>query len=112
MDWNEGSIIELGKIVRARHEQMRVFHKTDRRNFSAIWNRYLGVYGAVVLGIQKKDVVNYASSLVLLRNLIGIINYKNELVAGAIMIDNPDRMGQYILMPRDSAEKILVLGMI
>ena len=112
MEWSTSSIIELKKILYARHREMKTAHKTDRRNFSAIWNRYLGVYGGVVLGVQRKDVVNNASNYALLQNLIGIINNRNELVAGALMIENPDRLGQFILMPRDSAEKILVLGMI
>ena len=110
MEWDTFSIIELKKVLYAKHREMRDSHKTDRRNFSAIWNRYLGVYGAVVLGIRKKDVVNNASSHALLRNLIGIINDRNDLVAGALMIENPDRLGQFILIPRESAEKILVLG--
>jgi hypothetical protein len=112
MEWNQQSVEDLKKIVRSRHREMQEDKGTDRRNFSVIWNRYLGAYGATVLGISRRDVKHNVPSVALMSKLLNLINYNNEMVADALVIDNPDRLGQYILLKREMAEKILVLGMI
>jgi hypothetical protein len=112
MDWNQQSVAELSNTVRRRHAEMQRERNTDRRNFSVIWNKYLTIYGAVVLGVGRKDVKHDLPSSALFNNLLHLINYNNEMVADALIIDNPDRLGQYIVIKREMAEKILVLGMV
>lgn len=112
MEWNSESIKNLGNIIREKHREMQAEKRTDRRNFSVIWNKYLTIYGCVILGIQRKDVKHNLPSAALFTNLLNLINYNNELVADALVIDNPDRVGQYIVIKREMAEKILFMGMV
>ena len=112
MEWSRESIGQLETIIGMKHREMREEKNTDRRNFSVIWNKYLTIYGATVLGIQRKDVKHNVPSVALFNNLLNLINYNNEMVADCVIIDNPDRLGQYILLKREMAEKILLLGMI
>ncbi len=106
MEWSRESIVQLEMIIGMKEKN------TDRRNFSVIWNKYLTIYGATVLGIHRKDVKHTVPSVALFNNLLNLINYNNEMVADSVIIDNPDRLGQYILLKREMAEKILLLGMI
>lgn len=112
MEWNQNDIVNLNKILQSKHSEMCRIHKTDRRNFSAIWNRYLNAYGVLFLGITRKDTKANEPSTALFVNLVNIVNHKNEFVSDALILDNPDRLGQYIIIKRDMAEKILLLGMI
>jgi hypothetical protein len=48
----------------------------------------------------------------MLVNLIDMVNFRNGDISDALVIDNPDRPGQYILVQRDMAERIFVLGML
>jgi hypothetical protein len=112
MEWSRESIVQLEMIIGMKHREMREEKNTDRRNFSVIWNKYLTIYGATVLGIHRKDVKHTVPSVALFNNLLNLINYNNEMVADSVIIDNPDRLGQYILLKREMAEKILLLGMI
>lgn len=112
MEWDQKGIDELSRLLRRRHRQMQEEHKTDRRNLSAIWNRYLGVYGASLLGVGRKDLKDNAPNMALFVNLVNIVNHNNDLIADSLILDNPDRIGQYIIMKRDMAEKILILGLV
>lgn len=111
MRWNSKAVESLQKVVVNRYFEMRAENKTDRRNFSAIWNRYLKKYGAEVLH-NFKNKGDQNSVTFTLGNLMDLINYRNEVVSDSVMIRNPDRMGQYILIPREMAAKIMVLGML
>jgi hypothetical protein len=111
MDWNKRSVEQLSKMVFAKHTEIRESKKTDRRNLSAIWNSYLGKYGAsVVLNFGANG--GKGDTVWTLKRLLDAINYHNESVADALVIPNPDRPGQFILIPRDMAERIIVLGLL
>jgi len=106
--WTSDQVEALNRAVFVRYNSMRVSSETDRRNFSEIWNRYLGTYSAVVL----RDVDDRGVSGRAFQNLLEMVNYDNGAVSDALVIRNPDRPGQYILLPRDVASRILVLGMV
>ena len=44
-------------------------------------------------------------------DIVNLINFRNDEVSGSVCVRNPDRTSQFLLVPRDVAEKILVLGM-
>ncbi len=71
------------------------------------WHEASGDAGGEEYGSQELQ-----RDLALFNNLLNLINYNNEMVADSVIIDNPDRLGQYILLKREMAEKILLLGMI
>lgn len=104
----------LERLFLERWQSMRISSKTDRRNLSAKWNRYLGNYGAEVLhnfrGRRTKESDAHVRHAFM--NLVEIINRRNDRVAGSVVIKNPDRAGQFIILPRDMGERILVLGML
>jgi hypothetical protein len=116
MDWDKKQVAELRGLFLRKHTEMRGKHRTDRRNFSAIWNRYLENYGIKLLNDRTPSGLHVKNSLVavnrLLVNLIDLVNYSNEDVSGALLLDNPDRPGQYLIVQRDIAERIMVLGML
>jgi hypothetical protein len=109
MEWDEKALIRLYGLFQERHERMKSERRTDRKNLSALWNSYLSTYGVTLLRSDKKEVVVQGE---ILKTLMDIINHRNELVAEALVIRNPDRPLQYIIVPRESAQKIIVLGMI
>lgn len=111
MDWNKKSVERVGILFSERWSAMRGERRTDRRNFSAIWNKYLEGYGVTLL-VPPKDSKPYGHPTLLLRRLMDLINLQNERVSDALIVPNPDRHGQYLLVPREVAQKILVLGMI
>jgi len=114
MDWDKKQVAELRVLFLRKHAEMRLRHKTDRRNFSAIWNRYLKNYGVKLLcdGSRGGSSSIATRAGTLLNNLIELVNYSNEDVSGALLLDNPDRPGQYLIVQRDIAERIMVLGML
>lgn len=116
------SIVRLEALFADKYISMRLDAKTDRRNLSARWNKYIKRYGAELVynfSGKKKPAAKYrprvaedGHPLHTLENLLRLINFKNESVANSVIIKNPDRSGQYLLVPRDACEKILVLGML
>lgn len=111
MEWDKKKVDLVYSGFLWRYASMKREARTDRRNFSAIWNKYLDGYGVTLL-VPPGDPKNNGNPHLLLRMLIGVINEQNERVSDAILIGNPDRQNQYLLVPRDVAQKILVLGMI
>jgi len=125
MVWDSTAISKLNELVFARHRKFVLEQKTDRKNASALWNKYLKSYDVqLIKGVVKSPKrtiqralrntsVKYDVSLPqMLREIIDLVNYKNEDVSGGLVIPNPDRSGQYILISREIAERILVFGMI
>jgi len=116
MDWNRATIDKLGGLFQERWGSMKNEKNTDRKNFSCHWNRYLKQYEARVIrfGDRKsaEDHSQYAAMKRQMEGIIDLVNYKNDEVANGLIIPNPDRFGQYILIQRDMAERILVFGMI
>lgn len=111
MEWNKKSVEHLQDIFSKKYAEMKQGNKTDRRNFSARWNKYLKGYGAEILhNFRGKGDNNHVTFT--LFNLVDLVNYRNEVVSDALVIRNPDRMGQYILVPRGMAARIMVLGML
>jgi len=116
MEWNEQSLRVLTKLFLDKYVAIHDERMTDRLNRSLIWAKYLSSYGAVVIrdepGPKKPQRRPNVSAGNTLQNLVDLVNFSNESVAGALLIRNPDRAGQYILVPRDMAERIMVLGML
>ena len=125
MVWDSTAISKLNELVFARHRKFVLEQKTDRKNSSALWNKYLKNYDVqLIKGVVKSPKrtiqralrntsVKYDVSLPqMLREIIDLVNYRNEDVSGGLVIPNPDRSGQYILISREIAERILVFGMI
>ena len=113
MEWNQDTISRVRAAFLDKYMSMKQEDRTDRANMSAIWNKYLKGYDIRVVrnhSRQGKMGSNFGAQYVL-ENLIYFINFKNGDVADALIIENPDRLGQYMLVPRDKAEMILVLGM-
>lgn len=111
MEWDRNAVATLYDRLRERRLEMKKERPTDRRNFSALWNRYLEGYGIVLLQSPAKS--RFQSTIpALFGRLMDLINYENGLVRDALVVANPDRPHQYLVVPREAAEKILVLGMI
>lgn len=117
MEWNVATLARLRKLFMEKYFSMKSEARTDRANMSAMWNKYLKNYDARVVRSQtqsKKPATTTPAgfgSHSILEQFIHLINFKNEVVADAVAIENPDRPYQYILIPRSKAEMILVLGM-
>lgn len=111
MEWDKKSVLLLVDKFRERYYEMKKERNTDRLNFSAIWNRYLSSYGITLL--QSPTRSKFRSDMpALFGRLMEMVNYENELVRDALIIMNPDRNSQYLIVPRETAQKILVLGLI
>lgn len=98
-----------------KYHSMKMEQRTDRSNLSAKWNHYIRKYDIhLVVNHNKRGKKNPNETGVrhVMENLIQFINFNNEVVAGSIIIENPDRLYQYMLIPREKAEMILVLGMV
>lgn len=109
MNWGSAEIARLSRVINDRYMDMMRETRTDRRNFSAVWNKFAEGHGITVLRVSKSSGGD--SSFALLRRVVDLVNYENEKVSGALVVPNPDRESQYLLVPRDSASRILVLGM-
>lgn len=122
MVWDSTAISKLNELVFARHREFLIEQKTDRKNSSALWNKYLKNYDVqLIKGVVKSatpvkygiDGARYdVSPHQMLREIIDLVNYRNDDVSGGLVVPNPDRSGQYILISREIAERILVFGMI
>jgi hypothetical protein len=115
MEWDREAVSRLQLLFLRKHVEMGAKHKTDRRNFSAIWNRYLAGYDATLLGDKPSGKVSKSGEMVanrLLLSLVNMVNFDNCKVASGLVIDNPDRPGQYIVLQREIAERIMVLGLL
>lgn len=112
MEWNRENVMRLQKCFVEKHMEMRSRLKTDKANLSSFWNKYLAGYNAKVIRNTSKKGYSALGSTYVLETLIRTINFNNEDVASSLIIQNPDRPGQYILISRDVAERALVLGMI
>jgi hypothetical protein len=115
MEWNQDTIHRLSNAFMEKYKSMIMGTRTDRANMSAIWNKYLKGYDIRVIrnhALNRKGKLGaqLGTNYVVI-DLIRVINFHNEDVADALIIDNPDRIGQYMLVPRAKAEMILVLGM-
>jgi hypothetical protein len=110
MEWNPENFAKLTSLFREKWRSMQMESSTDRANFSAIWNRYLTRYDAVIFR-NNGGSSNSLNSKQTLDGLIELINFKHDEISGRLIVANPDRAGQWILIPRDIAERILVLGM-
>lgn len=105
-NWDKKTIDQLFDLLNLSFLKFRERHKTDRQNLSALWNKHLGDFGiSCVRPNNPKGAV-----VVTLRDFIALINHRNSDVSDAVCVANPDRQGQFLLVPRDIASKIIVLG--
>lgn len=111
MEFNKENIRKVHDIFFLKHGEIRRERPTDRANLSALWNKYLKGLGISTLENRKAKRHQALLSTYLLNELVDIVNYRNEVVAGAIIIPNPDRTEQFILVPRELAERALVIGL-
>lgn len=111
MEWDKKAISVLTDMVTKKWTEIGLSHKTDRRNRSAIWNKYLDEMG-ISLVRQTRYPDHKMSMAIMMQLVLDTINHQNEKVSDAIIIGNPDRRGQFLLVPREVASRILVLGMI
>lgn len=113
MEWNQDTIGRVRAAFLDKYMSMKQEKRTDRANMSSFWNKYLKGYDIRVIRNHNRQgkTGNQFGTQYVLDNLIHFINFKNSDVADALIIENPDRLGQYMLVPRDKAEMILVLGM-
>jgi hypothetical protein len=115
MDWNKTSLDRLSLLFLDKHYKMGLELRTDRKNLSEHWNRHVEKHFGITI---IRDIVhpklnknNLSKSFSILNQLFELINFKNDLVKDAVIIKNPDRHGQYLVVPGDVAERILVFGM-
>lgn len=110
MDWNNESLDRLSLVLAESWEKLRRDKRTDRGNLSRIWNLKLKALGAEVVRHRQFNNGVYNPAL-MVAELIEIINARNDLVSDSVCVGNPDRSDQFVLMKRDIASKILMLGM-
>lgn len=111
MEWDKKSVGLLSAAIRDAYNSRKMQARTDRMNFSAIWNKKLSEIGVTVL--RAANPVTPRAGLVapMFQELVETVNYRNALVCDALMVPNPDRAHQFLLVPREVASKILVLGL-
>lgn len=106
MEWTGQELQRLQDKVSKRYDEFRKENwNTDRKNLSELWNRHIKQVG--ITGIRPPP--NQKS--VGFKEILDVINFRNEEVSDALCILNPDRVQQFLLVPRETAEKILVVGM-
>lgn len=110
MDWNKDSLERLSLALQESWERLRREKKTDRGNLSLIWNTKLRGLGAEVVRHRHIKSGVYSPNL-MVAELIRFINERNDLVSDSVCVGNPDRPDQFVVMKRDVASKILMLGM-
>jgi hypothetical protein len=105
MEWNRENLRLLEKAFLARWFRLKGENRTDRKNLSEIWNRKLRLLGISVLRPKGK------AESVGVNDFVELLNFRNEQTADILCVSNPDRLGQFLIVPRDMASKILMLGM-
>jgi hypothetical protein len=109
MEWTKEDIVRLEKTIAERWIRFKQENETDRKNLSELWNLHIKNYG--ITGLRAKRPTKGGRESVADKDLIDTINFRNSLVADALCVRNPDRPGQYLFIPRETASKILMLGM-
>ena len=107
MEWTREDIVRLEKTIMERWFRFKKEKGTDRKNLSELWNLHVKNYG--ITGLRTKKRGKHESTTD--KDLIDAINFRNAMVADALCVRNPDRPEQYLFIPRDTATKILMLGM-
>lgn len=125
------SLVLFERLLKDKWVEIRVrLHKESRgdpANISASWNAYIkGLGGMVVRGkgithrtvkrivggkLENQSRRKDADPDAIFRELRDLLNFNNDLVSGKVMIANPDRFGQWLLVPSDVVERALVLGL-
>lgn len=110
MDWNKDSLERLSVSLQESWDRLRREKRTDRANLSRIWNLKLAAVGAEV--VRHRHLKSGACNpSLMISEFIKLINERNELVSDSVCVGNPDRPSQWIVMKRDVAGKILLLGL-
>jgi hypothetical protein len=113
MIWDESTIEKLSAAFQEKHKQMFDRTSIDRKNRSALWNKYIKNYECKIIrnDVPGKSQVLRNSDIVI-KNMVNLVNFRNDWLANSLVIPNPDRYGQWIIVSRDMAERILAIGMI
>lgn len=108
MDWNAEDLARLETALSERWIRFKQDNRTDRKNLSELWNFHIGSLGITCMRTKSRS--GYEKKLTN-KDFMDIINFRNWEVADALCVRNPDRIGQYLFVPRETAGKILMLGM-
>jgi len=108
MEWTVQELQVLQDAVFKRYREFRVEKSTDPKNLSELWNRHVIQVG--ITGIRPKGK-SPRHKLLAASDIIEVINFRNSEVSDALCIMNPDRPGQFLLVPREKASVIVMLGM-
>jgi hypothetical protein len=110
MEWTDVSLLRLSKLLEDAWKKLWEEKNTDRQNMSHIWNAKLKSVGAEV--VRHKYIRNGAyNPTLMLAEFVKLINGRNDLVTDSVCLNNPDRPGQFIVMKRDVAWKVMMLGL-
>lgn len=107
MEWTRQTIELLEEAVSKRYQEFLKDRRTDRKNLSELWNRHILQIG--VTGVRPKKKAKFAAMTA--HDIVDVINFRNSEVSDALCIRNPDRPEQFLLVSRDVASKIVMLGM-
>jgi hypothetical protein len=110
MDWNKDSLERLDLVLQEAWERLRLEKRTDRGNLSHLWNLKLTGVGAEVVRHRQLKSGAYNPGL-MVSEFVRLMNERNDLVSDSVCVMNPDRAGQFVLMKRDVASKIMMLGL-
>lgn len=110
MSFNENLIAKIEGLF---YEKYKDFRKSnDFKSTTAKWNTYIKKYDIkIISGFGKDEQRNEGK---VLKQLIDIVNLRNEEISGSIIIRNPDKdyKSQLLLINQEMAQKILVMGLI
>ena len=122
MEWTRQDIKILEEAVFNRYDAFLEEHRTDRKNLSELWNRHILQIGVTGIRPKKKGKGKIVSKVMIApppceyvaftaHDIVDVINFRNSEVSDALCIRNPDRTEQFLLLSRDVASKIVMLGM-
>ena len=104
MEWTSQEIRLLQDSIYKRYQEFRKENRTDPKNLSELWNKH-------ILQIRITGIRTRAKKAMMVSDLVEVINFRNKDVSDALCVMNPDRPDQFLLVPRETAQTILVVGM-
>ena len=113
MEWTKDNLSRLDTQFILRYNSFRLERRTDPRNLSELWNRHLEGLGITVVRpspTMQRRGKKPDPRLQTLSLLVRIINEDNRRVSDSVCVNNPDRPGQVLLVPRELAEKVIFIG--
>lgn len=108
MNFDEKIVEKIFNLFYEKHEEIT----NKERDPTSAWNSYLKKYKIRVVNGFGKDHQKCEERI--LRHLVDIINFRNKEVVDCVVIENPHKQykKQLLIIPAETAQKILVIGMI